>query len=60
MKNIAFAPGAYSDYLDWLKTDKKVFLKITDLIRELLKPHRKEEVSPRLLSTNIVAFGHVE
>jgi Txe/YoeB family toxin of toxin-antitoxin system len=34
MRNISFTPGAYADYLSWLSTDKKVFLKITNLIKE--------------------------
>ncbi len=35
MKNISFTPKAYSDYLEWLTKDKKIFLKITNLIKEV-------------------------
>jgi toxin YoeB len=34
MRNISFTPQAYADYLDWLTIDKKLFLKITNLIKE--------------------------
>lgn len=34
MKNISFTPQAYADYLYWLSKDKKVFLRITNLIKE--------------------------
>lgn len=36
MKNIAFTPEAYADYLNWLKTDKKIFLKITETTIEVV------------------------
>ena len=35
MKNIAFTPQAYKDYLEWLSTDKQGFLRITSLIKEV-------------------------
>jgi len=37
MRNISFTPQAYADYLDWLATDKKIFLKITTLIKEIAR-----------------------
>ena len=37
MRNITFTPGAYKDYIEWLKTDKKLFVKISGLIREIAK-----------------------
>jgi len=37
MKNITFTPQAYKDYLNWLNEDKKIFLKITTLIKETAK-----------------------
>ena len=37
MKNITFTPQAYKDYLNWLNEDKKIFLKITTLIKEIAK-----------------------
>jgi toxin YoeB len=35
MKIISFMPQAYKDYLEWLSADKKIFLKITSLIKEI-------------------------
>jgi len=37
MKNITFTPQAYKDYLNWLNEDKKIFSKITSLIKEIAK-----------------------
>ena len=37
MKNITFTPQAYKDYLNWLNEDKKIFVKITTLIKETAK-----------------------
>ncbi len=34
MRKITFTQEAYSDYLNWLETDKKLFIKITNLIHE--------------------------
>ena len=49
MKNITFTSNAYSDFLDWLITDKKVFLKITKLIQETARPPNKGTGKPELL-----------
>jgi Txe/YoeB family toxin of Txe-Axe toxin-antitoxin module len=49
MRNIAFTPKAYSDYIDWLKTDKKLFIKITSLIREAAKTPGEGSGKPELL-----------
>ena len=37
MKNIIFTPQAYKDYINWLNEDKKIFFKITTLIKEIVK-----------------------
>lgn len=40
MLNITFTPAAYLEYLDWLETDKRIFLKLTHLIQETARtPH---------------------
>ena len=49
MRNITFTPLAYADYIDWIKTDKKLFLKITKLIRETAKTPDKGTGKPELL-----------
>jgi toxin YoeB len=56
MKNIAFTPSAYSDYVDWLKTDKKLFLKITELIRESAKNPYKGIGKPEALKNEFSGF----
>jgi len=38
--NILFAPKAWEDYLYWQQTDKKLFRKINELIKETTRnPH---------------------
>ena len=49
MRKITFTPGAYTDYLDWLESDRKLFLKITDLIREAAKNPGEGTGKPELL-----------
>jgi toxin YoeB len=49
MRNIKFIPGAYNDYVDWLKTDKQLFVKITNLIRESAKTPAVGAGNPELL-----------
>ncbi len=49
MRNITFIPGAYNDYIDWLKTDKQLFIKITGLIREAAKTPGEGTGKPELL-----------
>jgi toxin YoeB len=34
MKNIVFSPDAWFDFIQWAKSDKKVFDKISELIQE--------------------------
>lgn len=49
MRKITFTPDAYAEYLNWLETDRKIFLKITDLIREAAKDPGKGIGKPELL-----------
>jgi len=49
MRKITFTPGAYTDYLSWLESDRKLFLKITDLIREAAKNPGEGTGKPELL-----------
>lgn len=49
MRNITFTPGAYADYTDLLKTDKKLFIKISNLIREAAKTPGEGTGKPELL-----------
>ncbi|MBE7175983.1 MAG: Txe/YoeB family addiction module toxin [Mucilaginibacter polytrichastri] len=37
MRNIAFHPKAFSEYQQWIQTDRKTALRIGDLIRDILR-----------------------
>jgi len=37
MKNIEFVPAAFKEYLQWIELDRKVALRIGDLIRDILR-----------------------
>lgn len=37
MRNIEFVPKAFKEYLNWIETDRKMALKIGDLIRDTLR-----------------------
>jgi toxin YoeB len=56
MKKITFTSGAYADYLDWLETDRKVFLRLSNLIREASKAPGEGTGKPELLKHELA--GH--
>jgi toxin YoeB len=37
MRNIEFVPDAFREYREWIETDRKVALRIGDLIRDILR-----------------------
>jgi toxin YoeB len=37
MKNIEFLPDAFIEYQRWIETDRRMALKIGDLIRDILR-----------------------
>lgn len=37
MKNIEFVPKAYEEYRNWIETDRKMALRISDLIFDILR-----------------------
>jgi toxin YoeB len=37
MKNIEFVPKAFDEYRRWVETDRKIAIRISDLIRETIK-----------------------
>jgi toxin YoeB len=49
MRNITFTSSAYADYIKWHETDKKLFIKITNLIREAAKNPAEGTGYPELL-----------
>jgi toxin YoeB len=37
MRNIEFVPKAFEEYKKWIETDRKTALRISDLIRDILR-----------------------
>ena len=37
MKNIEFIPSAFKEYQEWIEIDRKMALRIGDLIRDILR-----------------------
>ena len=37
MKNIEFHPSAFKEYKEWIEKDKKIALRIGDLIKDILR-----------------------
>jgi toxin YoeB len=37
MRNIEFIPSAFKEYQEWIEIDRKVALRIGDLIRDILR-----------------------
>jgi toxin YoeB len=37
VRNVEFVPDAFQEYLTWIETDRRVALKIGDLIRDILR-----------------------
>jgi len=37
MKTIEFVPAAFKEYQNWIESDRKIGLKIGDLIRDILR-----------------------
>ena len=58
-ENITLPPLAYADYIDWKKTDKKLFLKITSLIREAAKTPGDGTGKPELLACQNASSGRL-
>ena len=37
MRHVEFVPEAFKEYQDWIETDRKLALRISDLIRDILR-----------------------
>jgi toxin YoeB len=37
MRHVEFVPEAFKEYQDWIETDRKLALRIGDLIRDILR-----------------------
>ena len=49
MRNIEFIPDAFKEYQDWIETDRKVAMRIGDLIRDILRNPYKGIGKPEAL-----------
>ncbi len=56
MKNIAFSPQAYKDFLSWLNEDRKIFIKITKLIQETAKNPESGSGKPEKLKHTLTGY----
>ncbi|MEI6679659.1 MAG: Txe/YoeB family addiction module toxin [Mariniphaga sp.] len=56
MRKITFTADAYAEYVNWLEKDRKIFLKITDLIREASRDPGKGIGKPELLKHELSGY----
>jgi toxin YoeB len=56
MRNISFTDKGWSDLLQWSKTDRKIFFKITNLIEEASRNPYKGTGKPELLKNNFKGY----
>ena len=56
MRKITFTPNAYAEYVNWLETDRKIFLKITVLIRESARDPGRGIGKPELLKHELKGY----
>jgi len=61
MKDIVFTGKAYTDFIEWSKTDRKVFEKISILIEETSRTPFKGKGKPEPLRHQLKGcWSHVE
>lgn len=53
MRNISFDPGAFEDYIDWSKTNRKIFDKINKLCQQISRTPFSGEGKPEPLKGNL-------
>jgi toxin YoeB len=56
MRKITFTAGAYADYMDWLETDRKIFLRLSQLIREAARTPEEGTGNPEPLKHELVGY----
>ncbi len=56
MKNIAFTAKGWSDLIEWSKTDRKIFIRISDLIEETAKNPFKGTGKPEPLKYQLRGY----
>ncbi len=53
MRKVAFVPAAFDDFTQWSTTDKKIYLKIVNLIRDVLRDPFKGVGKPEVLKHDL-------
>jgi len=56
MRNISFSPKAYSDLVEWSRTDKKLFAKISSQIEETAKTPFQGKGKPEPLKHDLKGY----
>lgn len=56
MKDIVFVPRAFKEYQEWIATDRKIALRIGDLIKDILRDPFKEIGKPEALKHDFAGF----
>lgn len=56
MKIISFTPKAYTDYLFWFETDKKIFSQINTLILETARNPFAGKAKPEPLKNDLAGY----
>ena len=56
MKNITFTDKGWSDFMDWSKTDRRIFAKISNLIEETSRAPFKGSGKPELLKHELKGY----
>ena len=60
MRNVEFVPPAFKEYQEWIEIDRKVALRIGDLVRDILRILMKVLGNQKHLSTNLKDIGAEE
>jgi toxin YoeB len=56
MRSISFSSSAFQEYNEWIERDKDVFLKIKELIKDILRDPFKGLGKPEPLKGNYAGF----
>jgi toxin YoeB len=55
-RNILFTPAAYKDFIGWISENKKIFLKIAELIEEVRRNPFEGKGKPEALKYDYKGF----
>jgi len=56
MRKITFTKDSYSDYLSWLETDRKIFIRLSNLIRETARTPQEGIGNPEPLKHEMSGY----